>query len=71
VAGAALVYQHDRKIVPRAVLNPRPVATANLTTRPVVETYESEKATIVEVPTADTGSAQVVMIFDDALPSDL
>jgi len=71
VTGAALVYQHDRTIVPAAVLNPRPVAAANLTTKPVVETYESEKATIVEVPTADTGSAQVVMIFDDALPSDL
>ena len=71
VTGAALVYQHDRKIVPAAVLSPRPVAAANFTTKPVVETYESEKATIVEVPAGEAGGAQVVMIFDDALPSDL
>jgi hypothetical protein len=71
VTGAALFYQHDRKIVPAAVLSPRPDAAANLTTRPVVETYESEKATIVEVPTGDASGAQVVMIFDETLPADL
>jgi len=55
----------------------KPVATAhvamvqkNLTTKPVVETYESENATIVEVPGESTG-AQIVMIVDDSLPSDL
>jgi hypothetical protein len=70
VSSAALFYQHDRKIIPAAVPQ-RPVAAANFTTKPVVETYESEKATIVEVPAGEASGAQVVMIFDDALPSDL
>ena len=38
-------------------------------TKPVVETYESEKATIVEVPSGD--DTQIVMIFDENLPADL
>jgi len=39
-----------------------------LTTKPVIETYQSKNATIVEVP---TDGASVVMIFDDKLPADL
>ncbi|MGZ4777892.1 MAG: hypothetical protein ACXV5L_01750 [Thermoanaerobaculia bacterium] len=70
VTGAALFYQYDHRIVPAAV-PPRPVAAANYTTKPVVETYESEKATIVEVPAGEASGAQVVMIFDDSLPADL
>jgi hypothetical protein len=38
-------------------------------TKPVVETYESENATIVEVPSGD--DTQIVMIFDENLPADL
>jgi hypothetical protein len=37
-------------------------------TKPVVETYQSQNATIVEVP---SDGASVVMIFDDKLPADL
>ena len=56
---------------------PTPVAdkvavVKNLTTKPVVETYESENATIVEVPQrGENTGADVVMIIDDSLPSDL
>ena len=46
-----------------------PVSPAKLTTKPVVETYESENATIVEMPSQ--GDVQIVMIFDENLPADL
>lgn len=68
VTSAALFYQYDHNT---AVVPQRPVAAENFTTKPVVETYESEKATIVEVPAGEASGAQVVMIFDDALPADL
>jgi hypothetical protein len=42
-----------------------------LTTKPVVETYQSQNATIVEMPSQGGSDANVVMIFDDALPADL
>ncbi len=49
-----------------------PVTPVKLATKPVIETYESEKATIVEVPTEDTGDdVKIVMIFDENLPADL
>src|SRR5205085_5324173 len=36
------------------------------TTKPVIETYQSQTATIIEVPAE---GANVVMIFDDKLPA--
>ena len=49
-----------------------PVTPKMLTTKPVIETYESENATIVEVPTEQTGDdVKIVMIFDENLPADL
>lgn len=51
------------------VAAPKAVA---LTTKPVVETYESQNATIVEVPNeASDDDVKVVMIFDENLPADL
>ena len=44
---------------------------AQLATKPVVETYDSKDATIVEVPTEGKNDPQVVMIFDESLPADL
>ncbi len=59
----------------------RPVATIaqhaalstqrSLVTKPVVETYDSKNATIVEVPKDGKDDVQVVMIFDESLPADL
>jgi hypothetical protein len=46
----------------------QPMSAKILTTKPIIETYQSQNATIVEVP-AD--GANVVMIFDDKLPADL
>jgi len=44
---------------------------APLVTKPVIETYESKNATIVEVPSEAKDDVQVVMIFDESLPADL
>ena len=55
VARAAIAAQH-------------PAATV---TKPVIETYESKNATIVEVPAETKDGTQVVMIFDESLPADL
>jgi len=46
-------------------------ASVSLVTKPVVDTYESKNATIVEVPTEAKDDMQVVMIFDESLPADL
>jgi len=49
-----------------------PAPAKELTTKPVVESYESANATIVEVPTEEVGNdVKVVMIFDESLPADL
>jgi hypothetical protein len=47
------------------------VTPVRLTTKPVVETYSSTNATIVEVPTESAGDAKIVMVIDDKLPADL
>jgi len=74
VTGGSLVYLHE---MPHVASQPQPVLqTARaavravpLTTKPIIEKYDSKDATIVEVPS--DGSANVVMIFDDKLPADL
>jgi len=76
MTGAALVYQHDRqtpRVVAPAAVSLQAAATnpLRLTTKPVVESYDSEQATIVEVPTEGNGDTQIVMIFDENLPADL
>jgi hypothetical protein len=42
-----------------------------LTTKPVVESYESRNATIIEMPSEGSDDVKVVMIFDENLPADL
>lgn len=70
ISGALLVDRTNRLTgvgapVPRASLR-------HLTTKPVVETYESDKATIVEVPAENAADdVKIVMIFDENLPADL
>ncbi len=48
-----------------------PVTAQKLTTKPIVESYESDNATIVEVPSEASDDVQIVMIFDENLPADL
>jgi hypothetical protein len=47
-------------------------AAKNFATKPIVETYESQNATIIEVPAEEAGdNVKLVMIFDENLPADL
>lgn len=49
-----------------------PVTAQKLATKPVVETYESASATIVEMPSEGAADdVKIVMIFDENLPADL
>ena len=75
VTGAMVVYRHDvvtpapQPVARIAKAAPAPAKPVALTTKPIIERYDSKNATIIEVPT--DGSASVVMIFDDKLPADL
>lgn len=79
ITGAAIVWQHEQHAIvslpPMAATAPKPVAqlaaARSLTTKPVVETYDSKNATIVEVPSEGSNDVKVVMIFDEQLPADL
>ncbi|MCU1349126.1 MAG: hypothetical protein JWO56_2156, partial [Acidobacteria bacterium] len=71
VIGGALFYGHGRGAVPVPM---RPMATVHatqLTTKPIVDTYDSATATIVEVPSEGANDVRVVMVFDEQLPADL
>jgi len=73
ITSATLVSRNDTTAtrfepVKRAAISaPR----AALTTKPVVETYESDSATIVEVAGEHNDDVKIVMIFDENLPADL
>lgn len=75
IAGASAVYR-QQTAVPASML--AGIARAHVTapqqalvTKPVVETYESESATIMEVPADQNDNVKIVMIFDENLPADL
>jgi len=76
VTSASLVYRHNSAIpstmmtgIKRAAIATHP---AELVTKPVVATYESESATIVEMPNEQNDdNVKIVMIFDENLPADL
>lgn len=56
----------DMRPVQRAALR-----SHALTTKPIVASYDSQNATIVEVPAAEADDVKIVMIFDENLPADL
>lgn len=72
VLGGAAIYRYETSFtspslsIERAALHP-----TSFMTRPVIENYESETATIVEVPTEGVDDVKVVMVFDESLPADL
>ena len=70
IAGGTLVWQrHEQPVLkapPTVARVVRPIVT-----KPVVETYQSQNATIVEMPSQGNNEANVVMIFDDSLPTNL
>jgi hypothetical protein len=67
VFGATFVYRTDVQLDTRGVAR---AEIRTLTTKPVVEAYDSQNATIVEVPT-ESDDVKIVMIFDENLPADL
>lgn len=70
--GAVLFNRVDAPAAQPSLRAAAPIQTQRaLTTRPVVETYESDNATIVEMPSAEADDVKIVMIFDDNLPADL
>ena len=72
IAGATGVYRYEsRQAVVPAVIVAKASIPKTLTTKAVVETYQSQNATIVEMPTASPNDAKVVMIYDSSLPADL
>ncbi len=57
---------------PVAAIAAKPTVLTTFATKPVVETYESESATIVEMPSEGAADdVKIVMIFDENLPADL
>lgn len=66
--GATLVYRTETAVAPRSIQR---AAIRTLTTKPVVAAYDSQNATIVEVPTEGADDVKIVMIFDENLPADL
>jgi hypothetical protein len=68
ISGAAFVYRHEVLSAPIARVETAARRT-EFVTKPIVESYDSKTATIVELP--GPKDTQVVMIFDESLPADL
>ena len=73
ITGATLVYQSETVTIPAKPLSPQhsALSTRSFATKPVVATYSSPKATIVEMPAEGGNEPHVVMILDENLPADL
>jgi hypothetical protein len=76
VTGAMLFNRWDAPSGPGvqtpAAIHARAHSSVVLATKPIIETYESEKATFVDVPSEEAGDdVKIVMIFDENLPADL
>ncbi len=69
VTGAGFMYEHNRAPITIGRVAHHEFALRSAP-RPVIENYDSEKATIVEIPT-EGEDVRVVMVFDDSLPADL
>lgn len=72
ITGAGLLVQIERAQAPgpAPVAHRAPVLVADAT-KPSVETYSSQNATILEVPSEGAGDTKIVMVFDEQLPADL
>ena len=74
ISGASLFLIRETRPAMQLSIARAAIQTAagtGASTRPVVESYEAQNATIVEVPTEGAGDVKIVMIFDDSLPKDL
>jgi hypothetical protein len=71
VFGTTLVYRVDAPVAVKPTVRAAVVQHAPLTTKPVVAAYDSDTATIVEMPSEGADDVKIVMIFDENLPADL
>lgn len=80
ISGTMLFYKSDAPTggapsfsSPAPIRRAEALRSTSIATKPVVETYESQNATIVEMPGEEAGGDEVkiVMIFDENLPADL
>ena len=75
ITGAALFYQSEQSTGGAPAMLPARAARIGaplvLSTKPVIENYDSPNATIIEVPAEAQTDVKVVMIFDESLPADL
>ncbi len=75
ITGGALIWDRSRSVAPIPapvqIAQHRPVAVVPVASKPVIEKYDSESATIVEMPTEGANDAQIVMIIDEKLPANL
>lgn len=71
VSGAMLMhYGRTSAVAPAPAV--AAVQRTIFATKPAVETYDSQNATIVEVPAEESGDdVKIVMVFDENLPADL
>lgn len=81
-SGALMIVQRERAAdpaAPRIASRPvtpnvpaaPPVSEAKLVSRPGVERYDSDSATILEMPADEASNVKIVMVFDENLPADL
>jgi hypothetical protein len=72
VAGGSWMFEHRGTPVAQGPM-PQTAAMRHVlpaSAKPIIEKYDSNNATIVEVPTEGT-NVRVVMVFDESLPADL
>jgi hypothetical protein len=71
VTTGLVVSNHQPAMKPASIQHSALSTQHSLVTKPIVDTYQSKNATIVEVPSEAKDDVQVVMIFDESLPADL
>lgn len=69
ITGAATIYEYNRSPIVMPPVAHHVIAIKSAS-RPIIESYDSQKATIVEMP-MEGEDVKVVMVFDDSLPADL
>jgi hypothetical protein len=72
IVGGTAMYRFERTLAPVPLSIERAaLQQTDFLSRPVIENYDSNSATIVEVPTEGAEDVKVVMVFDESLPADL
>ncbi|SRR5581483_2140904 len=74
ITGGALMWERSMAPVAPAVhpvIQHHLAAVVPAASKPVIEKYDSDSATIVEMPAAGANDAQIVMIIDEKLPANL